>query len=229
MKRIGILLALAVLTGALAPTATHGATARDRAKLRAMLNRLETTLVNVNFEDTTLEEGLKHISRFSGVNLVISPKLRGEIDPASLTLTLTLTKVTAKQALKIILDFKDLGMVYRHGVLMVTTKEDARGKPIMRVYSIADLTFKLRDFPGPDLQLKPSGTTFDEEEEVAERDDPFEDPEFIADIIRSNVDPESWEADGVSIQAYKKALIVKQSAANHVKIARLLQLLRAAK
>ena len=116
------------------------------------------------------------------------------------------------------------------GILQVTTKEDARGKPVLRIYSIADLTFKLRDFPGPDLQLKPSGSQFElMEEEIADREDPFEDPQFIIDIIQANVDPESWDQDDVSITSTRNALIVKQSPSVHRKIARLLILLRAAK
>jgi hypothetical protein len=229
MKRLLAALLLVTLVLAIPAPSGDAAPAGDRARLRAMLNRLDSTLINIDFKDMGLDEAVKHISRWTGVNLLISPKLRNEIDPADLTITLTLSKITAREALRIILEFKNLGIVWRHGVLMITTRKDARGKPILRIYDIASLTFPIRDFPGPDLQLKPSGTVFDEEEELTERDDPFTDPQFIVDIIQSNVDPDSWDAEGVSIQATGKLLLVKTSATTHVKIARLLAMLRAYK
>ena len=228
MKRLVTALILTTLVLAL-PAGSTDAAPGDRARLRTMLNRLDSTLVNIDFREMGLDEALKHISRFTGVNLLISPKLRNEIDPADLTITLTLSKISAREALRIILEFKNLGIVFRHGVLMITTREDARGKPVLRIYDIASLTFPIRDFPGPDLQLRPSGTVFDEDEDTNQRDDPFTDPQFIVDIITGNVDSDSWDADGVSIQASGKLLLVRQSPTTHVKIARLLAMLRAYK
>ena len=50
--------------------------------------------------------------------------------------------------LRILLDLKDLSAVYRHGVIMITTPKDARGKPKLLIHNIADLTFQIRDIPG---------------------------------------------------------------------------------
>ncbi len=204
------------------------ADASDRAKLRAMMNRLESTLVNVNFDDTALDDAVRLLQRFTGINLIVSPKLRNEDGFDEITISLRLTKVSAKQALRIMMEFHDLGLVYRGGVLQVTTKEDSRGKPVLRIYSIADLTFPIRDFPGPDLQLRPSGSEF-EMEEIPVREDPFEDPQFIVDLIQANVEPETWEAENVGVTSTRKVLLIRQSPAVHAKIARLLMLLRAAK
>ncbi len=79
------------------------------------------------------------------------------------------------------------------------------------------------------MQLRPAGSEFELEEEVSEREDPFEDPQLIVDIIQSNAAPETWEADNVGITSTRKVLIIRQSPAVHAKIARLLMLLRAAK
>ena len=187
MTRLVVLATLASLLVLLPGSPDTQASPADEARLQAMLNRLESTVLNINFDDTSLEDGVRFIQRFTGVNLIISPKLRAEPGFDEITLSLQLTGVTAKQALRLMLEFHELGLVYRSGILQVTTKEDARGKPELRIYSIADLTFKLRDFPGPDLQLRPSGSEF-EMEEVAEREDPFEDPQFIIDIIQANIE-----------------------------------------
>jgi len=229
MTRLVVLATLASLLVLLPGSPDTQASPADEARLQAMLNRLESTVLNINFDDTSLEDGVRFIQRFTGVNLIISPKLRSEPGFDEITLSLQLTGVTAKQALRLMLEFHELGLVYRSGILQVTTKEDARGKPELRIYSIADLTFKLRDFPGPDLQLRPSGSEFEMEEEMVEREDPFEDPQFIIDIIQANIEPESWEQDGVSITSTKNVLLVRQSPAVHRKIAHLLVLLRAAK
>jgi type II secretory pathway component GspD/PulD (secretin) len=227
MKRALVMVALAATLFAL-PGSTDASPASS-ADLRGILNRLKSTQINVNFDETGLDEVLKLIGRFTNVNIIVSPKLRNEAPVEELRVSLKLTRISAYEALRIILEFKDLGIVYRHRVLMVTTKEDARGKPVLRMYAISDLTFTIRDFPGPEMELRPAGAEFDTDEEVTQREDPFTDPEFISDLIKSNVEPASWEDDKVSIQATSKFLLVRQSPAVHAKISRLLSLLRAAK
>lgn len=226
-------LVLAGLAGALfsfsvlEPAAAQDS-ARSEARYRQIQNRLAATKISFEFEETSLEDAISFVAKLTRVNLVISPRLRNE-GVEDLTLTLKLRDVSAKTALDLILRFHDLGMTYRSGVLLITTKEDARGRPILRLYSIADLTFKLEDFPAPDLNLRPSSFDPFAQEEPLEREGAFEDPEVIIEILQSNVMPESWDDERVSISATKRVLIVRQSREAHAQIAKLLGLLRAHK
>jgi len=219
---------LSLLAGALfLLPALEPAAAQDATRLREIQNRLAGTRISLELEDASFEETIQLVSKVTGVNLVIAPALRNE-GVGDFRLTLKLQDIPAKDALSLILEFHDLGMTYRSGVMMITTKADARGKPVLRLYSISDLTFKLQDFPGPDMNLRTADFELIQEE-VPERDDPFEDPEYIVDIVRNNVMPETWDAEGVSITATKRFLVVRQSPAAHAEIARLLMLLRAYK
>lgn len=191
---------------------------------------LEGRLVTFDFSDKPLVEVLQYLGEVAGVNLVLSPVLREERGDDELRLTLSLTKVSVKSALQVICELKDLGAVYRHGVILITTPKDARGKPVLRMYSIADLTVRIRDFPAPDIMLKPTGA-----EDFAEvggkveegQEHAFADPDFIAELITNNTGNGTWEDEGVSITANDKVLIVRQYPPVHREIDSLLSLLRA--
>ncbi len=226
MRRTVLLLALLL---ALAPVrATTAGSVPPR--LREMLLVLEHRLVNVDFENEPLAGVLRFFRTWTGVNLIESPVLRAERGPAELRVTLTLTKVSVKTALEIILDLKGLAAVYRHGVIMITTPKDARGKPVLRLYNISDLTFRIRDFPAPDLMLRPAGSedfgkiAAPEEEG---REHAFADPETILDLVRDNCGAGTWEDEGVSANVFGRFLVVRQYRAVHREIGNLLDLLRA--
>jgi hypothetical protein len=211
------------------PVMTAGA--REVPKdLRSMLQILEARKVNVDFEDLPLSEVLKFFSNATGVNLVLSPMVTEKRDAADLTVTLRLNEVSVKTALSIVLKLKDLASVYRHGVIMITTPQDARGKPTLKIYPISDLTFRLRDFPAPDIQLRPSGAedfgAIGGREEEG-REHAFADPESIMDLVQENTGTGTWEDDGVRISVNERFLVVRQYGPVHHEIGRLLNLLRA--
>jgi hypothetical protein len=87
---------------------------------------------------------------------------------------------------------------------------------------------KIRDFPGPDLQLRPAGSElegmFGGEEEGKEHS--FADPEFLQDLVTENTGEGTWDDDGVRISVNERHLFVRQYAPVHREIARLLGLLR---
>lgn len=227
MKRVLFAVALlAVLV--LAPAATTEA--KDYpGKLREMLLILETRLVNVDFKQKPLGDAVRYFTTLTGVNMIVSPVLREEMNEEDLLLTLSLKKVSVKNCLSIILDLKKLAAVYRHGVIMITTPKDARGKPRLSIYYISDLTFRIRDFPAPDLLLKPAGAEdFGQiggiEEEGEEH--AFADPEFILDLIRENTGTGTWDDEGVRASGNERYLVVRQYPSVHREIGRLLDMLR---
>lgn len=198
--------------------------------LKTMLLLLEETEVSIQFEEKPLDEVLKYFTDVTGVNLVVSPLLTADRDADELAVTLTLKKISVHGALQIILDLKRLAAVYRHGVIMITTPKDARGKPVLRMYDISDLTVRIRDFPAPDLMLKPSsaedfGNIFQKEEEG--REHAFADPEFIMDLVTDNTGSGTWEDEGVKVSVTERVLVVRTYPAVHRQIAMLLSLLRA--
>ena len=83
-------------------------------------------------------------------------------------------------------------LVLRDGILQFTTPEDARGKPVLRIHVLADLTMRIRNFPGPDIHLHPSGVEFEDEEE-SDVESAFDDPEEIVSWVRGVIDDERVE------------------------------------
>ena len=227
MRKVMIVLVLsALLTG---PVVTAGAREMPKS-LRDMLLTLEARQVNIDFDDLALADAMKFFTNATGVNLVLSPMLYEDKDKDDLRVTLSLKKVSVTTALRIIMELKSLASVYRHGVIMITTPKDARGKPVLRLYSISDLTFRIRDFPAPDLMLRPAGAEDfgnigggeEEGKEFA-----FADPEFIMDLVTQNTGTaDIWEDDGVRISVNERFLVVRTYPGVHREIGRLLNLLR---
>ena len=113
------------------------------------LRILEQIVVSVNFDDVVLGDALSYLSAVTGVNIIVGPALRKEGDADAIRVSLSLKKVSARQVLEFLAEGKGLGIGFQSGVLTVTTLKEARGKPVLRLYPVSDITFPLRDFPGP--------------------------------------------------------------------------------
>ncbi len=225
-KALMILVLFALVFG---PTLTAGAGSMPKT-LRDQLLVLSDRRVNINFEDLPLQDAVSFFTSATGVNLVLAPALYEENDKDDLRITLTLTHVSVRTALTIIMELKGLASVYRHGVIMITTPKDARGKPVLRLYSISDLTVRIRDFPAPDLMLRPAGADdFGNIGGIEEegQESAFADPDVIMDLITENTGSGTWEDDGVRISVNERFVIVRTYPAVHREIGRLLNLLRA--
>jgi hypothetical protein len=208
---------LAVAAFALAAPGPRAASADGATDLRQKLLALEGRIVSVDFQEQSLAQVLGYFSTASGVNLLLSPVVTAERDEDDLRITLRLTEVSVRTALDICLELKQLSLVYRSGILFVTTPKDARGKPVLRIYPIGD------------LQLRPAGSEWEQspfggEEEGKEH--AFADPDFIMDLITQNTGADSWEDDGVRYSVNERYLFVRQYPSVHREIADLLELLR---
>ena len=193
---------------------------------REALRFLERITVSVDFDAVPLADAVAHLAAVTDTNLLIGQALRDEGDLDARKVTLRLKKVTARQALEFLVDGQSLGIGFTSGILSVTTKRDARGKPVLRLHALGDLLMPLTDFPGPDLMLKPAGAEAKVEPEEP-RKGAFSDADEIMDLIKSTAGSGTWEDEGVSISKMGDFLAVKQYEEVHEEVARLLALLRA--
>jgi hypothetical protein len=143
--------------------------------------------------------------------------------------TLKLRDVSMRQFAELVAKSTGTALVVRDGVLQFTTPEDARGTPVLRVISIADLTFRIRNFPGPDIQLHTGDTPNFVQEPETDQEHAFSDPQAIVDLVKKFTGQGTWEDEDVSISADDSKLVVKQYPKVIKEIARFLALLRAAK
>ncbi len=203
-------LALPVSRLPLAATAVAGPLERRSAEL---LEGLATRrLAEVRLEDASLDDVLTWLRTATGWNYVLRRTVieKAGIDLAAIRVNLALHDVTVGLVLEFVLGHHGLAAKVEGNVVFVTTRADALGKPVLRLYDVRPLTWQKIDFVGPDLDLLPSG--FDAGEaapkEVPVEDDPFLDPQHIVDLVREMV-PGDWEAEGWTITATKTYLAVK--------------------
>jgi hypothetical protein len=217
-----LLLAAALLAASALPAAAgpSSRTAALAAKLRTQ--RLE----NVRFEDASLPNVLKWLRIATGSNFVLkrSALAKAGIDPDDIRSTLTLERVTPAVLLNLVLEPHDLTAVVKGNVVYVTTRVDALGKPVTRIYAISHITWTKTDFIAPDINLRPSNFTpmDDYESEVVVENDPLSTGDAVAELLQDLVAPGEWDNDGWAIRATDRYLVIRAPAAVQAKVDRAL-------
>jgi hypothetical protein len=208
-------LSATLLAAALALPLSAGSASAGDARLEgvALAAAMKTRrLHDVSFDKTKLEDVLQYLRVATGWNYVVrrAPILKAGIDLDTVLVSLTLDDVSVATVLEIALEPSGLAVVIEGNVVYVTTKADALGKPILRLYAISHITFTLTDFHAPDINIHPSNYTPPEEpvEEVPREDDPLTDPSKIVDLVKEIVTA-PWDTEGWSISATKQMLTVK--------------------
>ena len=219
MKRIAsVLMVVLVAVGPAAAGQDDGA--------RRAREILATRRITLDFQNARLGEVIAYLQEFSGLNFHIDAEALKDRDDDRITIKVK--DVSLRTALKLVLNPRDLGCVYRDGVIVVTTRTRLAASTVTRVYDIRDLMFQLQDFPGPKFELdyKQSGL----DTSILNQ---FEDPkggfpaDTLVDLIKTTVQPRSWDESGeVSITTLTGLLVVSQSRAVHDELARFLDLLR---
>lgn len=194
--------------------------------LRAALLRMQHTRVSVDFKELKLAEAVQFISRVVGFDVIVSPELQAAGVDDVPTITLQLRDVDVKRLAELVERFTKTKMHFKKGILEFTTPKAARGKPVLRIYSIGEITRPMRHFPGPDINLYPAGAEFEKEEET-DVESSFGNADAVAELIQSSVEAETWEDENTSIQAYQHKLVIKTYPAVHRKVLLFLNQLRA--
>ena len=199
------------------------------AAIRAKLDAVKVPLT-VSAENTPITDLLTWLTNLTGVNIVLDGKAReGKSDADLAVQTYNLTQpLSVSEILNILTQTKGLGWKVQNGVVLVTTQERVRGKPVLDLYDVKDVTAGIVDFPSEDINLQPSGGGGFQlpVDEGAEPRKPIE-GDKIKDLITNNIDKEVWGQDGAAVD-YREpgTLVVKAPVATHAKIRKLLQDLR---
>ena len=177
----------------------------------ARINRALGKTVAVDFQETPLNAAIRKLGDLMEVNMVLDTRSLEEGGlKATAPVTIIVTDVTARSALKLILEPMNLTYIVEDEVLKVVSRQRSKGAVIVKTYSFADLRPVLpQDLPG-----KPQADVFSE----------------LRQLMMSTIDPDSWdESGGVgSIQRHREtdSLVVRQSADVHAAIVDLLQQIR---
>ncbi|MHC5011621.1 MAG: hypothetical protein ACYTG6_11850 [Planctomycetota bacterium] len=210
--------------------ALAGPNARDAALLRSLETR---RLSKVEFQDHSLQDVVKWLRIATGHNILVKqvPIAKAGIDVDDIRFTIQLQDVTAGQVLRLLLEPEGLAVQVKGNIVFVTTRQDALGRPITRLYGISHITYVKTDFIAPEINLRPSDFTPAEEyvpEEIVE-DDPLTSGDAVADLVRELVSPEDWDNDGWSIRATDRYLVIRAPASVHAQVLRALDIIASLK
>lgn len=160
--------------------------------------------------ETSMRALVRSLAALASVNAVVTQEAEDAVDASGRVFELQRgTPISFADALSLVVDLADAGIAWeiRHGVVYVTTEDDLSADMVTVIYDVADLTRAVRDFPAREMALFPSG--YDPPEEEPREPLPPYDPDALVDLIQSAVEPDSWDADGVSITLQGGKLIVR--------------------
>ena len=199
---------------------------QDRSQTEAIESKLNTMVIDLNFDDAPLADVVRYFREYTGLNWVIEP----DVDKAAGTTTLRLKGVKVITALRLFLKDLNLAAVVKDGMVVIVTKESLNELVVTRVYDIRDLLVKINHFAGPRLELTPGngspqisiGITIEEP-----NDSPI-DESMIEDIILSTTGGESWDENPNAKLTVSPngMLVIAQSKKVHAEIERLIAMLR---
>ena len=185
-------------------------------------------------EEESLAAVIGGLATISGLPLVTDPAADTAALDESVIFDLDLAnQISVEKALNLITDMagETVTWTIRHGAVIVTTTERARGELISLNHPIDDLIFGLTDFLGPridrlrlidELEDDDGGGPFGG---IGERPSII-DLEELSLLVTENVAVGTWEDDGVSITVDNGNMIVVHSPEVHREIRSFLEELR---
>lgn len=195
---------------------------------KAIERRLDSQTVKLNFEDESqFTAVLDHLSKVSRIAFVPSKGVAEKL-AEGITLSAINTQLQLRAALQLVLDMAG-NFKYRidDGLVMIILPEEAKADTYLDFYEVKDLVNPVKDYPGVEINLSPSGAEEEEASDDEETNQNFE-PDRLVDLIKNNIARETWDEDPVAYSAniQKGILIIKHSDGVHGQIRELLRGLR---
>ena len=202
-------------------------TIQDSEPVRQIKAALESTIIDVVFEDSPLDDVIAHFRSVVGINILIDPN----VDKEEIKVDQPINQLVASSALRLLLESKDLGYTFRDNIMVVTTADEAVADTNFEAYNVSDLLTKVRDFVAPELRLK--GADEGQDGAPISFSDEFEDEETeldsesLIDLIKDSSGGEDvWDEETNTINFQRGQLFVKATGDLHQKVQDVLANLR---
>jgi hypothetical protein len=179
-------------------------------KEQAIMKSLDKT-ISLGFKDVTFQEVIKFISNETGQNILIEKSALTEagLDTSS-TVSINLRDVSARTALRKLLQDQQLTFVIKDETIQVVTLARAREMLVTRVYYLGDLVRLNGPFGGA-VTWGPWMDMMQTKENV----------DRIIDMVKA-IDPESWKDRGgngtVIFNWPSMSMVVRQTAEFHARM-----------
>jgi hypothetical protein len=197
----------------------------------AIESKLKTMTISFDFDETPLADAIDFIRDYTEIDFVIHSNVFDAKSEDELMITMKITDLNLKSALKLLMRNLGLKARYEEGVIMIVPEDFEETDLVLRVYDIRDLLFVIVDFPGPNVELKApndsggvGGATF----ALTEEGEKILTEEFIEEMVREYTGGKSWDENGeVSLVITENGqMMVNQSVGVHEQIQLLLGKLR---
>ncbi len=190
----------------------------------AVVRKLEHQRVTLHFDRVPLEDVVDYFREATGLNFVLDRSLEHSPD-----ISIHLVKIRLKSALRLMLGNHGLTAVYREGALFILPLEKVTRQVNTKVYDVRALLLKIRDFPGPKMELAVNTCGLKPIHHDVDLDPPS--PRiacnFLMETVKANTGGRSWEENGATSMDLKNGfLVVTQSKRVHAEIQGMLNLLR---
>ncbi len=202
-------------------------------QLRAQLKDTMVRLPGIE-EEESLRAVINIIRDYTGLPLVVDPAAENAVLDEGLAFNLNLeNEISASQALNLITKQagEEVTWTLRYDLVLITTRERARGEPLVQNHDVQDLIMGLTDFTGPrigrlrlleDLEDEDGGGPFGgilEARRMMEVED-------LATLIQENVSVGTWEDEGITIEPGEGFIMITHSADVQAQVTAFLEDLR---
>lgn len=107
--------------------------------------------VSVDFRGGTLSDAIPYLREATGLNFEVE-------EGAETPLRLTLKDVSAKSALRLILEPASLSATFEQGAVLIRKRRNTGGEATLRIYDVRSAMLKLKDFAGPRIEMRGLGS-----------------------------------------------------------------------
>ncbi|MFQ5507374.1 MAG: hypothetical protein ACE5F1_21630, partial [Planctomycetota bacterium] len=167
----------------------------------ALLQKLESTIVDNKFAEASLEDWVDFYRRATGLNFLVSPKVDDLDDEQKTLINFDVGRKSVRQALDNIASIRPIRWRVKDGVVYILTEEESKGELIPRMYDVREIINPIAQHPGRDLMQK-VGEGYDSYEEEEEEPVPIVvEMDKLQQLIRDNIARDSWDREGVDIIA----------------------------
>lgn len=213
----------------------------DEDRAEKVEAQLKSTQIPIDFIETPLQEVVEYLSHVGHVPIHVA---RGSLDEIGMSvdqpISLTLNKVSLKEALDVITKQYDLSWYIVGEMIIITTHEEAESELEIRVYPVRDIVWHGLNITDPETRTflqehtmtlwdrfpTPLGNRSEKTPELPRMPD-YDD---LLETITSTVEPESWEKLGgpgsIAELPSCDVIVVQQTREEHEQVAQLLHLIR---
>ena len=185
----------------------------DKPENKKVQDILEKTKVSIAFNKQPIMVALDFLQTYGNINLVLD---RTKLEDPDTTITLKLTNVSLRAALKLVTQQIGLRYVVRDGIVFISDEEGVRQPPVTVVYDVKDLLTVREGVPVANAQDQSVREALEE----------------LTWIVTGSIEPGTWDAgtgNAVKGAANSGLLVVTHTPDTQKKVQELLASLREAR